>query len=226
MKNLPKVKLRVFLKILLLNIVALSSANAFFTDYSLPKVVGVKSVIDRNSVGFEWKSLAKYKNVTGINVYRAVAKKGTKQVYIKIDSIVNRFATHYVDRTAKPNTRYFYTFTTASGLSESLYGDIIPVKTNPPYKAVKFVEARLVDRGIVKLLWVPHTAPTITEYIIQRKRTNEKRWYYLETIKGRLYPEYIDATAKRGYRYDYRVFARDANEMYSLPSKILSVEVK
>ncbi len=226
MKILPKMKLRVFLKILLLNIVALSSANAFFTDYSLPKVVGVKSVIDRNSVGFEWKSLAKYKNVTGINVYRAVAKKGVKQVYIKIDSIVNRFATHYVDRTAKPNTRYFYTFTTTSGLSESLYGDIVPVKTNPPYKAVKFVEAKLVDIGVVKLLWVPHTAPTVTEYIIQRKRTDEKRWFYLETIKGRLYPEYIDTTAKRGYRYDYRVFARDANEMYSLPSKILSVEVK
>ena len=226
MPILAKMRLRAFLKVLTLSALLFSSLNALFTDYSLPRVVGVKSVVDRNSVGFEWKSLAKYRNITGINVYRAKAKKGIKQVYVKIDSIVNRFATHYVDRTAKPNTHYFYTFTTASGLKESTYGDIVPVKTFPPYKAVKFVEARLVDWGIVKLLWVPHSAVTVTEYIIQRKRADQKRWFYLDTVKGRLYPEYIDTTAKRGYKYEYRVFARDANELYSLPSRVLSVEVK
>jgi len=219
-------RLKTILTILLLNITFFTEANALFTNTSLPRVTGVRAVVDRNSVGFEWKSLAKFKNVTGINVYRAVARAGLKQIYIKIDAITNRFATHYVDTKVKPNTKYFYTFTTTSGLSESLYGDIIPVKTMPPYKKIKLVEAKEVDWGVVKLLWVPSSEPTVTEYIIQRKKLNDKRWFYLDTVKGRLYPEFIDATAKRGNIYMYRVFARDANGLSSIASNALKVEVK
>jgi len=226
MTNLAKMKLNHILKIVIASLAFTLSADAFFTDYSLPKVTGVKSIVDRNSVGFEWKSLAKYPNVTGINIYRAVAKPGVKQVYVKIDAVANRFATHYVDTKIKPNTKYFYTFTTTSGLSESTYGDIVPIKTKPIYKAIKLVEAKLVDRGVVKLLWVPSSEPTVTEYVIQRKRVQDRRWFYLDRIKGRLYPEFIDSTAKRGEVYMYRVFARDANEFISAPSKALQVEVK
>ncbi len=226
MINLQKMKLKTILKILILNSFIATTASAFFTDYSLPKVVGVKTVVDRNSIGFEWKSLARYKNINRINVYRAEAKKGVKQVYVKIDAITNRFATHYVDRNIKPNTKYFYTFTTGFGLSESTYGSIVPVKTKPAYKAVKFVEAKLVDSGVVKLLWVPSSEPTVTEYIIQRRKSSDKRWFYLATVKGRLYPEYVDFTAEMGNKYLYRIFARDANEFISKASNTLSVEVR
>jgi len=167
MKNLQKMKLNHIFKIVVLGIALIGSANAFFTDYSLPKIKGVKSIVDRNSVGFEWKSVARYNNVTGINIYRAVAKPGIKQLYIKIDAVSSRFATHYVDKTIRPNTKYFYTFTTTSGLSESTYGDIVPVKTMPAYKAIKLVEAKLVDIGVVKLLWVPSSEATVTDYVIQ-----------------------------------------------------------
>jgi len=226
MISLQKMILKNFFKIALIATVSVSSANAFFTDYSLPKITKVKSIVDRNSVGFEWKSIAKYKNLTGVNIYRAEAKHGAKQVYIKIGAVTNRFATHYVDTKIKPNTKYFYTFTTASGLSESMYGSIVPVKTKPAYRAIKLIEAKLVDRGVVKLLWVPSQEPTVTEYVIQRKKVNDRRWFYLETIKGRLYPEFIDSTAPRGFKYNYRIFARDASEMISLPSNVLTVEVK
>ena len=226
MINLQKMKLKTILKTLLLSSFITTTANAFFTDYSLPKIRGVKSIVDRNSIGFEWKSVARYANVGGINIYRAEAKKGVKQTYVKIDAIVNRFATHYVDRKVKPNTKYFYTFTTFSGLSESMYGDIVPAKSMPPYKAVKLVEASLVDRGVVKLLWVPSSEVTVTEYVIQRKKQGDRRWFYLDTVKGRLYPEFVDSTPKRGFKYDYRVFARDANELASIASNVMSVEVK
>ena len=226
MINLQKMKSKTILKLLLLSSLTLTTANAFFTDYSLPKIKGVKVIVDRNSIGFEWKSIARYANVGGVNIYRAEAKKGPKQVYEKIDAVVNRFATHYVDRKVKPNTKYFYTFTTFSGLSESMYGDVVPAKSRPPYKAIKLVAANLVDRGVVKLLWVPSSEPTVTEYVIQRKRATDRRWYYLDTVKGRLYPEFVDSTAKRGSTYNYRVFARDANELASIASNILSVEVK
>ena len=226
MINLQMMKLKTILKILLLSGFAATSANAFFTDYSLPKVNGVKVRVDRSSIGFEWKSVARYANVGGVNIYRAEARKGAKQTYEKIDAVINRFATHYVDRKVKPNTKYFYTFTTFSGLSESMYGDVVPAKSRPPYKAIKLVAANLVDRGVVKLLWVPSSEPTVTEYVIQRKKASDRRWFYLDTVKGRLYPEFVDSTAKRGTMYNYRIFARDANELASIASNILSVEVK
>lgn len=203
-----------------------NSVNALFTDDTLPRVVGVKSVVDRSGIGFEWKSVAQYGNVQGINIYRAVAKKGVKQSYEKVGSVGSRFATHFVDTTAKPGVKYFYTFTTFAGLSESVYGDIVPVKSRPPYKAVKFVSAILVDRGVVKLLWVPNSEPTVTEYLIQRRCSRDNKWHFLDRVKGRLYPEYIDSRAERGYKCSYRVFATDPFGTPSFISKELSVEVK
>jgi len=218
-------RLKRYLKILLLNILLLSSLEAFFTDFSLPKVTGVKSVADRNSIGFEWKPLFRYQNIQGVNVYRAKAVPGAKQVYTKIASISNRFATHFVDTQIEPNTNYFYTFTTYSGLSESLYGDIVPVKSAPPYKQVHLVSVEVVGEHTVKLLWVPSSEPTIVEYVIERKRDGGK-WHYLKSVKGRLYPEYIDLTVSIGHSYSYRVIARDAMGMTSYVGNAVKVEVR
>lgn len=221
----PKRASKSYLKILLLSIALLTTLEAFFTDYSLPKVTGVKTVVDRNSVGFEWKALFKYGNVSGINIYRAKAHRGPKQVYIKIASISNRYATHFVDTNIEPNTKYFYTFTTSSGLSESAYGDIVPIQTKPPYPAVKLVSADVVGRNVVKLLWVPSSEPTVSQYVIERKG-KDGRWHYLKTIKGRLYPEFVDTTVILGQRYSYRVFARDDMGLTSYVGNIVTVGVK
>ncbi len=212
-----------FLKISTLLALLASPSTAFLVDTALPAVSGIKSMVDRDSVGFEWKSLAAT-NVKGVNIYRALAKKGNQQTFEKIDSVSNRFATHYVDTTIKPGRVYFYTFTTFAGLSESAHSRIIRVQSKRAYKPVKFVEAKLVDRGIVKLLWVPHPAQTIVEYVIQRNCNGS--WHYLKSVKGRLYPEYVDTTAPRGRECSYRVFARDALGINSSLGKELSVKVK
>jgi len=198
--------------------------NAFFTDVSLPTIKNVTKVVDRSSVGFEWESVANFANVTGINVYRAKAKPGINQTYVKIASIPNRFATHFVDTTAQPNTNYFYTFTTFSGLNESSHGQIVPVKTKPKYKPVKLVSAEVVGKDTVKVLWVPHNNPRVFKYILQRSKDGN-RWFYLATVKGRLYPEYIDTTAKRGHKYSYRIVGVDAYGLPSKVSQVVSVEV-
>jgi fibronectin type 3 domain-containing protein len=212
------------LKTVLILLASFSFLNAFFSDISLPTIKGVKKVVDESSVGFEWPSLAKFSNVGGINVYRAKAKPGINQTYVKIASIPNRFATHFVDTTIEPNTNYFYTFTTFSGLNESSHGQIIAVKTKPKYKAVKLVSAEVVGKDTVKVLWVPHSNVRIYKYILQRSKDNSK-FFYLDTIKGRLYPEFIDTTAKRGHKYSYRIVALDAYGKASEVSQIVSVEV-
>ena len=169
--------------------------------------------------------MSKFLNVTGINVYRAEVRKGDNQIYKKIGTIGNRFATHFVDMHVKPNTKYFYTLTTVSGLNESSHGDIIPVKTKPPYKTIKIDSVEQVSKDVVKILWVPSNEDSIYKYIIQRKKDNSP-WFYLDTVFGRLYPEYIDATAKRGHTYSYRVIGFDAYGLSSFPSKSMSVEVR
>jgi len=226
MKIYKLIRLKNFLKISIVTSLLLSSANALFTDLSLPKIRGVKSVVDRSGIGFEWQSLANFKNIQGVNIYRARITKGKKQTFTKVASVGSRYATHYVDTTVRPGTKYIYTFTTFAGLSESDYGDVIKIKSKPPYKAVKFVSANLVDRGVVKLLWVPNSEPTVTEYLIQRKCTRDNKWHYLDRVKGRLYPEYIDSRAERGYKCTYRVFASDAYGVISYIGKELSVEVR
>jgi len=225
MKSLIKVALKPFLVIFSVTVLLTSYANAFFTDISLPRITGVKKVVQRASVGLEWRSISSFLNVTGINIYRAEAKPGANQVYEKIGTIGNRFATHFVDMHVKPNTKYFYTLTTTSGLNESSHGDIIPVQTKPPYKPVKIDSAEQVAKDVVKILWVPSSNDSIYKYIIQRKNDNS-RWFYVDTVRGRLYPEYIDTTAKRGHIYSYRVIAFDAYGLSSLPSKVVKVEVK
>ena len=225
MKNLAKRVLKTILTVTSISILATSFANAFFSDVTLPQIKNVKKVVQRSSVGLEWPSIANFANVTGINIYRAEAKPGINQTYVKIDSIGNRFATHYVDMNIKPNTKYFYTLTTTSGLNESTHGDIIPVKTKPPYKQIKLVSVTQVAKDTVKILWVPSSNDSIYKYIIQRRNGNSK-WFYLDTIKGRLYPEYIDTTARRGHSYSYRVIAFDAYGLSSIPSNEISVEVK
>jgi len=225
MKSLKMSRLRVVLILLMVSFFSVSSLEAFFSDISLPKIVHVKKIVTKDSVGFEWQSVAYNPSITGINVYRAEAKVGSAQTYVKIDAIPNRFATHYVDTTIKPNKRYFYTFTTYSGLNESVHGDIVPVQTKPPYRAVKLVSATQVDKDVVKLLWVPSSEPTVTKYIIQRKVGNSK-WFFLKKINGRLYPEYVDTTAYRGHKYSYRIFALDELGMSSVFGNVVSVEVK
>lgn len=225
MYRLKKGNSKSFLKILLLNIVFIGSLHALFTDISLPKVAGIKAVTDRNSIGFEWQPLFKHQNIQGVNIYRAVAKPGAKQSYVKIGTISNRFGTHFVDTDIQPGVNYFYTFTTYSGLSESLYSKPVAVKSEPPYKRVHLVSVEQVGDHTAKLLWIPSAEPTVFEYVIERKRDSDK-WHYLKSIKGRLYPEYVDVTVTRGHKYSYRVFARDAMGMVSYVGNIISVEVK
>ena len=225
MKNLIKTVLKSSLAIASITLLSPTFASAFFSDVTLPQIKNVKKRIQRSSVGLEWQSVANFANVTGINIYRAEAKPGINQTYVKIDSIGNRFATHYVDMHIKPNTKYFYTLTTTSGLNESTHGDIVPVKTKPPYKKIKIASATQVMKDTVKVLWFPSGNDSIYKYIIQRKNDNSK-WFYLDTIKGRLYPEYIDTTARRGHKYSYRVIGFDAYGLSSIPSDAVSVKVK
>ncbi|NPA50886.1 MAG: hypothetical protein GXO02_04580 [Epsilonproteobacteria bacterium] len=218
MLRLIKSGLRALLMVTLFNI----DLFAFVLDDTLPVIKNLKVAVDRTSIGFEWNEI-KDPRVEGINVYRAVAKAGVKQVFEKIATIRYRYSTHFVDYSIKPSTVYFYTFTTFVGIKESLHGKVIKVKSQPPFKSVDFKLAKRVDFGVVKLLWKPHPNPIVYEYMIQRKAPN-KEWKYLATVKGRLVPEYIDTTATNGIAFKYRIIPRSVDGFVGLVSRELQVK--
>jgi len=197
------------------------------TDKSLPRITDVKVLVEKSSVGFEWPAI-KDARVKGINVYRATATRGTKQKFVKIATIGDRFATHYVDRSIQPSTRYLYMFTTYDLLHESPNGRIVRVQTPSAYKPVEFVKVYLRSPGVVKVLWKPHPNPRIAGYIIQRRLDDSSKptWRYLARVPGRLMPEYIDSSVAKGHRYSYRVLARSNNGVLSAPSAPATIRVR
>jgi fibronectin type 3 domain-containing protein len=195
-------------------------------DESLPAIRQVNVLVEKSSVGFEWPAI-KNADAKGINVYRALPAKGTKHKFYKIATINDHFATHYVDRTVKPNQRYLYTFTTYNLLHESPHGKILRVHTPSAYKAVEFVKVYLRASGVIKVLWKPHPNPRIAGYVIQRRLTKgDAKWRYLASVPGRLMPEYIDSSVAKGHQYSYRVIARSSSNVLSLPSQPASITVK
>jgi len=197
---------------------------AIGSDKTLPKIVQVKSIVSKNSVGFEW-AVIKDTRVKGIKVYRAIDVDATEQKYENIATIADRYATHFVDKNIASNKSYQYTFTTYDLLHESLPGRIVKIRTLNAFAPVSFVEGYLSGRGVVKIIWKPHPNPAISGYIIERK-VSGANWKYLARVSGRLMPEYIDKSARVGYEYSYRLIARASNGAKSTASDSVSLIVK
>ena len=196
------------------------------TDKTLPAITQVNVLVEKSSVGFEWPAI-KDSRVKGINVYRAMPTSGRSQRFVRIATISDHYATHYVDRHIQPSRRYLYTFTTYNLLHESAHGKIVRVQTPSAYKAVEFVKVYLRAPGVVKVLWKPHPNPRISGYVIQRRLMQGKaKWRYLASVPGRLMPEYIDASPAKGHRYSYRVLARSSSGVLSRPSTPATLLVK
>jgi len=197
---------------------------ALGTDKTLPKIVHVKHIVARSSVGFEWPAIKDIR-VKGIKVYRAIPQRTKDQRYTKIATIDDRYATHFVDRNIAPNQTYLYTFVTYSLLKESLPGVVLKIQTSEAYEAVDFIKTYLSDTGVVKVLWNPHPNAAISGYIIERKISGGV-WKYLATIRGRLMPEYIDSSAAIGHHYAYRVVARSSEGVRAMPSVASEITVR
>jgi len=203
----------------------LQSLVTIGTDKTLPTIQQVNVLVEKSSVGFEWPAI-RDKRVKGINIYRAEPGDLRQQKFTRIASLGGNYATHYVDKSIKPDKKYMYTFTTYDLLHESPHGKIIRVKTSPAYKSVEFVKVYLRDSGVVKILWKPHPNPRIASYIIQRRLANKKEWHYLASVSGRLMPEYIDSSAAKGFKYAYRVIARSSDGILARPSEEATISVK
>jgi fibronectin type 3 domain-containing protein len=210
--------------VLLLNGCNPSALTTHQLDLNLPKINNVKAIPSNTSVAFEWQSLAN-KGLDGVNIYRTegdgTAYNKTKQL-IKIGTLSNRFASHYVDTGLRQNGRYTYTFTTVKGAFESEHGQIIDIQTLPPFDAVTFFKAFQKAPNTIKLIWRPHADKRVKMYKIERS-INSQQWKWVASVKYRMMSEFIDSYVAPRNSYAYRVIAVGFDDSISKPSKVVTI---
>ncbi len=223
MKRLIPISLIVTL-LLLLNGCSPTALTNYQLDLNLPKVNNIKAIPSNTSVAFEWQSLAN-KGLDGVNIYRSSGGAGmynkTKQL-VKIGTISNRFASHYIDTGLQQNRHYTYTFTTIRGTFESAHGQVIEVNTLPPFDAVTFFQAFQKAPTTIKLIWRPHADKRVKMYKIERSMNNQP-WKWVDSVRHRMMSEYIDTSVIPGNSYAYRVIAVGFDDSISKPSKVVTI---
>ncbi len=194
-------------------------------DESLPKLTDIKFMSEITEVGFECKPSFD-ERVSGYYIYRSNPQTQSKKLE-RVATIEDKYSSHFVDINLKPETLYYYRFSTFSkDKRESIPSDTLSVTTAPLLSSVVFVKA---IRGLphrVKLVWRPHTSSRVSAYIIERNEFDSTSWESLATVKGRLNAEYIDAGLDDNRVFRYRVRVKSYDGLISKPSQIVEAGTK
>ena len=190
------------------------------TDPSLTTLGKVHALPMMNSVGFEWEKISDHR-IHGVNIYRENRSQGVES-FQRIGTVGNRYATHFVDTHVNADSTYRYSFSTFSLGKESRRSKPIEVRTLPPFSAVTFVKAYKVAPSVVKLLWKPHTNPSINAYIVERS-VDGSEWKFVSQVQGQLMAEYIDTFVRSGHTYSYRIIAQRYDKIRAYPSQATKI---
>ncbi|MDQ7044757.1 MAG: hypothetical protein Q9M32_02425 [Sulfurimonas sp.] len=203
-----------------------SPSDKAVIDSTLPLVELSETGIftDMKAIGFEWKSM-KDPRVKGIYVYKKSFGEEESE-YKFIDTIENRFVTHYIDEDVEPQSKYAYYFKTFTENSESNPSQETVVDTLPVLNSVSWIHAVENMPRSAKIIWRPHTNQIVKRYILERKTLEEDKWSELETIDGRLSAEYIDGELKDDFVYKYRIKVLTYNDITSKPSEEVKIVTK
>ena len=194
-------------------------------DQTLPKLTDMKFLSDITEVGFEWKPSFD-ERVSGYYIYRSNPEVQNGKLE-RIATIKDKYSSHYVDTKLKPETQYYYRFSTFShNKRESVASDTISATTLPLVESVAFVKAITGLPHRVKLVWRPHTSARVSAYIIEKNKFTSTQWKRLAKVKGRLNAEYIDAELEENKVFRYRVRVETYDGLISKPSKIVEAGTK
>ncbi len=185
----------------------------------------IRTIADINAIAFEWRKVDDSR-VVGYHFYRAnLEKDGTKLQLI--DTIKNKYATHYVDTKVEPNTKYVYKISSATKTDiESRTTSDYVVSTLDTPEGVSFIQAISNLPRQIKIVWRPHTNERIAYYKIEKSSPQTPKWGKLAEVKGRLQAEYIDEDLKDNVVYNYRVIAYTFDNIATKPSEIVKAQTK
>ena len=185
----------------------------------------LKTIPDITSIAFEWQKVDDSR-VDRYFLYRANMQEDGQKLK-RVETIKNKYSTHFSDTNLEPNTQYTYSISAATkdGI-ESKPTNSYTVSTLPRPEAVSFIQAISDLPRQIKILWRPHESQRIKKYTIERTSPATSKWKELETIKGRLNIEYIDEDLKDNVVYMYRIIAHTFDRIESVPSKIVKAQTK
>ncbi len=185
----------------------------------------IKSISDITTIAFEWRKVDDPR-VVGYNFYRANLQKDGSKLKL-IDTVKNRYSTHFVDKGLEPNTKYVYKISSATdGELESKTTNDYVVSTLPRLEPVSFIQAISNLPRQIKIIWRPHSNERIKKYKIERNSPENPEWEEIAKVNGRLQAEYIDLDLEDNVIYNYRVIAQTFNKVNSEPSQIVKAQTK
>ncbi len=196
-------------------------------DSTLPVITLTQHGImrDMKTVAFEWSGISDPR-VSAIYVYKKdFSNKDSKKLEY-LTTIDNRFRTHFVDNTDKPNSRYSYAFKVISKDAEGKLSKVFTVNTLPVLQSVSWIHSIEGLPRMAKIIWRPHSSERVEKYIIERKAYDDKNFEEIATLNGRLNAEYIDSGLKDDYVYFYRVRVETFDGIVSTPSAMVKVITK
>lgn len=185
----------------------------------------IRSIADMNAIAFEWRKVDDPR-VIGYHFYRAnMQKDGTKLKLI--DTIENRYTTHFVDEKVEPNTKYVYKISAATDAEEeSRTTNDYVVSTLPRFEGVSFIQAISNLPRQIKIIWRPHSNERVEQYKIERSTPETSEWRKIASVEGRLQAEYIDLDLDDNVIYNYRVIAQTFDDIDSQASAIVKAQTK
>ncbi len=215
-------------------ILLLSGCSLKNFDNTKPKInetlevvdsASIRTLPDINAIAFEWRKVDDPR-VTGYHFYRANLQKDGAKLKL-IDTVENRYTTHYVDEDVEPSTKYVYKISSATATEfESRTTNDYVVSTLPLMEGVSFIQAISNLPRQIKIVWRPHSSERIESYEIQRKTPATSKWEEIETLDGRLQAEYIDLNLEDNVVYHYRVIGKTFDGLETMPSALVKAQTK
>ena len=200
-------------------------------DATLPIVTltATGTFVDMNAIAFEWGSIED-ERVKGIDIYkRTIDKEAAEKENANLElykTIDNRFTTHYVDASIKPDTGYIYSFKTFSAEAESKMSALKVINSLPVLQSVVWIQSIQNMPRSAKIIWRPHSNQKVKTYIVERRTLQDTKWESIASVDGRLSAEYIDVDLKDNFVYKYRVRVLTFDGITSSPSEIVQVVTK
>lgn len=185
----------------------------------------LKSISDMTAIAFEWKKVEDPR-VIGYNFYRANMHKDGRRLKL-IDSVKNKYSTHFVDTKLEPNTKYVYQISSkaANGI-ESNTTNAYVTQTLPRIVPVSFVQALSDLPNRIKIVWRPHPDLRVEYYKIEKFNSTLNEWNTEKKIKGRLQSEYIDTNLDNDESFKYRITAYTFEDIATNPSSAVIAKTK
>jgi len=215
-------------------ILLLSGCSLKNFDNTKPKInetlevvdsASIRTLPDINAIAFEWRKVDDPR-VTGYHFYRANLQKDGAKLKL-IDTVENRYTTHYVDENVEPSTKYVYKISSATATEfESRTTNDYVVSTLPLMEGVSFIQAISNLPRQIKIVWRPHNSERIESYEVQRKTPATSKWEEIETLDGRLQAEYIDLNLEDNVVYHYRVIGKTFDGLETMPSALVKAQTK